>query len=134
MHIYFESYGCTLNSGEERRMRDTAALSGHTIAREPDEADMIVILTCTVIEPTEHKMKRRIAHFKDYGKQLVVSGCIANVQADIIKDIVPEAVLLPTPGQVERFSEFIQGQPAEVDAKADFDMHQTDVSAAVPIA
>jgi MiaB-like tRNA modifying enzyme len=137
MKFYFESYGCTLNSGETRLMQEAAVASGHEVATDIDKSDTVVVATCTVIEPTELKILRRLVFLKESGKKLVVTGCMPAVQADRIRERVPEAVMLPTPGQVEAFKEYISNIPpaSASDEKLDsLNQYKNDVSVAVPIA
>ena len=77
MSIWFEGYGCTANQGETIEMRDHAIELGHEIALSSDNAETVVMGTCTVIESTQNKMERRISELIDQGKNVIVSGCMA---------------------------------------------------------
>jgi len=52
--------------------------SGHTITNNPRDADLIVVNTCIVKQPTETKMLYRIEQLKKLGKPVIVTGCMAN--------------------------------------------------------
>ncbi len=93
--MYLEAYGCTQNYGEARLMQQAIVSRGHAIAPTPAEADASVIVTCTVIETTERKMLRRMRALAAEGKPLVVAGCMAAAQRDLVRRAVPEAKLLP---------------------------------------
>ena len=93
--VYFEAYGCTQNYGEARLMQQAVTSRGHVIAATPGEADANVLVTCTVIETTERKMLRRMRALAAEGKPLVVAGCMAAAQRDLVHRAVPEARLLP---------------------------------------
>ena len=56
---------------------------------------MIIIHTCTVIDTTEQRMLSRLRIFKKTGKKIIVSGCMASVQVELIKTILPKAIILP---------------------------------------
>lgn len=107
MKLYFDTYGCTLNSGEAGLMMKYARDSGHDIAAEPGESDAVVLVTCTVIEQTENKMLKRLNELSAFNKPIAVAGCMAAVQSGIIEKKVPGTYLLPTPGQVEAFKSFL---------------------------
>jgi len=62
--IYVESYGCTYNHADTRRLEAILEGLGCRLTG-PDEADAVVINTCTVIGATERKMLRRLAAFAD---------------------------------------------------------------------
>ncbi len=67
----------------------------YEIVADLDDADIIIIHTCTVINKTEQRMLSRLRIFKKTGKKIIVGGCMASVQADLIKSIIPKAILLP---------------------------------------
>ena len=95
MKIYFEPYGCTLNYGESRIMEDLVRTAGNIIVQEPALADVLVLVTCTVIETTENKMMKRLTEFSQTNKPVIVAGCMAAVQAETVLETVPDAQLVP---------------------------------------
>jgi len=95
MRVYFEAYGCTQNYGESRLMQQALTSRGHGIAASPQTADANVLVTCTVIEHTERRMLSRMRALAADGKPLVVAGCMAAAQRDLVHRTVPEAKLLP---------------------------------------
>ncbi len=96
MKIYLESYGCTANKSDESVLRGIIKKENHEIADNIEEADVLVLLTCTVIGTTEQRMLSRMKVFKKTNKKIVVAGCMPSVQPDLIKSIVPNAFLLPS--------------------------------------
>ncbi len=96
MKFYFESYGCTMNQGEARIMQDTLKEKGHSIAGDIADSDILVLVTCTVIETTELRMKRRLDVFSKTRKPVIVAGCMASVQREQILSLNPNAnILIP---------------------------------------
>ncbi|WP_290813921.1 tRNA (N(6)-L-threonylcarbamoyladenosine(37)-C(2))-methylthiotransferase [Halovivax sp.] len=100
---HIETYGCTSNRGEsrqiERRLRD----AGHHRVDGPDEADVAILNTCTVVEKTERNMLRRAEELSEETADLVVTGCMALAQGEAFAnagvdarvvhwDEVPEAI------------------------------------------
>ncbi|WP_255170364.1 tRNA (N(6)-L-threonylcarbamoyladenosine(37)-C(2))-methylthiotransferase [Natrononativus amylolyticus] len=100
---HIETYGCTSNRGEsreiERRLRD----AGHYRVDGPQEADVAILNTCTVVEKTERNMLRRAEELSEETADLYVTGCMAlaqgeefaaaDVDAEVLHwDEVPEAV------------------------------------------
>ncbi|ELY58741.1 tRNA (N(6)-L-threonylcarbamoyladenosine(37)-C(2))-methylthiotransferase [Natronolimnohabitans innermongolicus] len=100
---HIETYGCTSNRGEsreiERRLRD----AGHHRVDGPDEADVAILNTCTVVEKTERNMLRRAEELSEATADLYVTGCMALAQGEEFAradvdgqvlhwDEVPEAV------------------------------------------
>ena len=58
-----------------------------------DEADAVIVNTCTVIETTERKMLRRLAAFAD--RDLYVTGCMPLVQMEEIRAVCTPQVIHP---------------------------------------
>lgn len=95
MKVYFEAYGCTLNMGESSRMAELVGEEGYGLAHDPLKSDAIVLSTCTVIKATERKMMKRLAELSSFKKPILVSGCMAEIQKEMIHSAAPEARLLP---------------------------------------
>lgn len=95
VRAYFEAYGCTLNQGEARNMRDILRQRDWEIVEKPEESDAIILATCTVIDFTERKMLKRIDAFQRRGYPLVVTGCLPAVQREKVLEIAPNAEILP---------------------------------------
>lgn len=107
MKFYFESYGCTMNQGEGRIMEDLLREKGHKITNKIEDSDALVLVTCTVIETTELKMKKRLLEFSSSRKPVIVSGCMASVQKEEILKINPEAKVL-APQNMEDITEVVK--------------------------
>ena len=106
MKYYVESYGCTMNYGEGRKLsRDMASL-GYSKASSADEADIVILNTCTVVETTEKKMLARISELKKMGKKVIVTGCMAKVQPKRIEIRLPESIILP-PSDYHEFAKLV---------------------------
>lgn len=94
MKFYFESYGCTMNQGEAKIMEDIVCARGHEIVHDEDQSEVLVLVTCTVIETTELRMLKRLRELSKTGKMVVVAGCMALVQKDEILKNNPDALIL----------------------------------------
>ncbi|MFB6170428.1 MAG: tRNA (N(6)-L-threonylcarbamoyladenosine(37)-C(2))-methylthiotransferase [Haloarculaceae archaeon] len=91
---HIETYGCTSNRGEsreiERRLRD----AGHHPVDGPEEADVAILNTCTVVEKTERNMLRRAAELDDATADLIVTGCMALAQGEQFRESGVDAQVL----------------------------------------
>ncbi|WP_248903755.1 tRNA (N(6)-L-threonylcarbamoyladenosine(37)-C(2))-methylthiotransferase [Halocatena marina] len=101
---HIETYGCTANRGESRQIEQLLRDGGHHRANGPEEADVAILNTCTVVEKTERNMLKRAKELEEATADLIVTGCMAlaqgetfneaGVDADILHwDAVPNAVL-----------------------------------------
>ncbi len=84
--IYFESYGCTANQNNTEIMKGLVRQAGLELTNNIDIADLLVINTCIVKEPTEKKIERRISDLLKTGKPLIVAGCMPEVRASRLRN------------------------------------------------
>jgi MiaB-like tRNA modifying enzyme len=117
MNIYIETYGCTANKSDERLLIGLLQQKGHQIVPSLTDADVLVLLTCTVIGTTEQRMLSRLKVFHKTHKRIIVTGCMPTVQADLITSIAPYAFLLPSK-YIQYINYIINGsKPAFIETK-----------------
>jgi MiaB-like tRNA modifying enzyme len=97
--ISLETFGCTANLGDTMKLRALLQAEGHAIVPE-EEADVVVVNTCTVTKRTELNVLKRLKALRDAGKQVVVAGCMAAAQPDLVQRLLGEAVPLLTPAEL----------------------------------
>ena len=73
--IWVESYGCSASFADAEMISGLIVNGGHTLAENSRDADLNLIVTCSVKDATANKMVNRIKRLKS--KPLVVAGCIA---------------------------------------------------------
>jgi len=105
--IYLETYGCASNLQDARIMMGLLERAGYAIVDDPSQADLHLINTCSVKTPTEHRMIQRIRSLKGGGKPLVVAGCMAKAEPDIVARFAPKASLL-SPNALTRVVEAVE--------------------------
>lgn len=88
VRVYVESYGCTRNKADGEIMEAILLRAGYELAESPESADYVVVNTCAVKDPTEHKMARRIRELLDSGKKVIATGCLVHVNPDVIDPCV----------------------------------------------
>ena len=92
--VYIETYGCALNRGDSMLMAQLLREAGYTIVEDEEEADVVVVNTCTVRRDTEERIAKRLRGLS--GKRLVVAGCMATAQPFTVKKLAPHASILGT--------------------------------------
>ncbi|OPX73372.1 MAG: coproporphyrinogen III oxidase [Methanoregulaceae archaeon PtaB.Bin152] len=80
--VYIKTYGCTYNEGDSRKLAAVLEHQGCTLVSRPEEADAVIVNTCTVIGATERKVLRHLRALRSC--PLYVTGCMATVQRDAI--------------------------------------------------
>ncbi|MEM4922264.1 MAG: tRNA (N(6)-L-threonylcarbamoyladenosine(37)-C(2))-methylthiotransferase [Sulfolobales archaeon] len=137
--VYFETYGCALNRADTALMMSLLCEKGYRISRRIEEADVIVVNTCTVRLDTELRMLRRLSYlYSRYGnsKKIIVAGCMAAAQPYTVKRVAPKAILL-SPQNITRLAEVIENSTDALLGERDVSYLRPYVDgavAAVPIA
>ena len=92
---HIETYGCSSNRGESREIERALRDGGHRPVDGPEDADVAILNTCTVVEKTEQNMLRRAAELdEETAADLVVTGCMALAQGDMFREAGIDAEIL----------------------------------------
>ncbi|MGA2698208.1 MAG: tRNA (N(6)-L-threonylcarbamoyladenosine(37)-C(2))-methylthiotransferase [Methanoregula sp.] len=91
--VYIETYGCSYNFGDTANLVEVLKHYGSTRADSPDEADAVIVNTCTVVGPTERRMLRRLVALQE--KPLFVTGCMPLVQREAILSVCTPVIIFP---------------------------------------
>ena len=80
--LYVESYGCQMNFSDSEVVASIMANEGYSTTRNIDEADVVLINTCSIRENAETRVRNRLTEFKhkkEQNPELVVGilGCMA---------------------------------------------------------
>src|SRR3989339_680784 len=80
LEVYFESYGCSANYNSTEIMKGLVKQAGLNITSNIDFADLVVINSCIVKEPTEEKIRRKVQDLSHAGKKVILAGCMAKLR------------------------------------------------------
>lgn len=100
--ILIESYGCTLNQADSETMAKLLADAGYAVdfgrydASDGSAYDAVIVNTCTVKKPTEQRMLDRLSRMSALGSRLLVAGCMASANRNLIESSAPNASILTT--------------------------------------
>src|SRR3954453_10560808 len=91
----FVSLGCPKNTVDSERMLGKLAQDGYALTPDADGADVVVVNTCGFIEPARQEslaVIREMLALKQQGRvgAVVVAGCLAERQRDLLLDTVPD--------------------------------------------
>jgi tRNA-2-methylthio-N6-dimethylallyladenosine synthase len=92
--IYIETFGCQMNEADSQFIADRAVGAGYAIASRPEDANVVVLNTCTVRDNAERRAYGRMHHLKllkerDPGVRLIVTGCLAEQDRDRMQRVAP---------------------------------------------
>ncbi len=110
MKIYIKTYGCTLNQADSAMLADLSRGEGMDITSDENEADVIVMNTCTVKGATQNRIVYNLKRLENEKKRIVVTGCMAGANSDIISRYAPDASIVTIQN--------MQEMPAAINAAA----------------
>jgi len=91
--VYIETYGCQMNEHDSERMLRLLESSNYAETKDPRQADLILVNTCSVREKPEHKVCSALGRFRrlkeEKGTIIGVTGCVAQQEGHRLLDRVP---------------------------------------------
>ncbi|MDE1856977.1 MAG: tRNA (N(6)-L-threonylcarbamoyladenosine(37)-C(2))-methylthiotransferase [Candidatus Micrarchaeota archaeon] len=107
MKTYIKTYGCTLNRADSEMMGSMLVDSGAELCSSASEADVVVVNTCTVKSATAQKILYNLDSLSSQGKRLVVAGCMAGANRDMISKHAPSASIV-TPQNIHAIGDAVR--------------------------
>ena len=114
MKIGFVSLGCPKNLVDTEVMMGQLVAGGHELTPHPSDADVIVVNTCSFIDPAKQESVDTILEMAEYKKtgraqRLIVAGCLVErYRADIQKNM-PEVDAVIGTNELERITALCEG-------------------------
>ena len=62
--LYLESYGCQMNFSDSEVVASILAQDGYQTTRNIEEADVILLNTCSIRDNAEQRVRNRLTEFK----------------------------------------------------------------------
>src|SRR5712672_2883046 len=120
--VGFVSLGCPKNLVDSEVMMGILAREGYELTPRADEAEVLVVNTCSFIEAAQKESVDAIlemAEHKKFGaaKKLIVAGCLVERFREQILEQVPEVDAVIGTGEVERIMEAVEGDLRALPAK-----------------
>jgi len=85
--VYIETHGCQMNVADSERAATGLRASGYDLCDSVDEADVVLLNTCSVREKAERKVYTRIGELRaERPRDLLVGvmGCVAQLEGDSV--------------------------------------------------
>ena len=111
--IFIKTFGCQMNEYDSSRMADMLAMSDGMIETDtPDDADVILLNTCSVREKAEEKVFSHLGRFiplKKANPNLIigVGGCVASQEGANIIERAPYVDVVFGPQTLHRLPDLI---------------------------
>ena len=91
MNVFIYTLGCRLNQAESEAMADGFASNGFSMTG-PEEADLVIVNSCTVTQKAEQKARRMIRLFARHAL-VIVTGCYAEVDPEAVRSLSGNVIL-----------------------------------------
>ena len=88
------TFGCQMNEHDSERIAGLLESDGLRAVDNEDEADVVVLNTCCIRENADNKLYGTLGTMRRWknereGRQIVVSGCLAQKDREIVRDRAP---------------------------------------------
>jgi ribosomal protein S12 methylthiotransferase len=126
--IGFVSLGCPKNLVDTEVMMGQLVERGHELTHEPAGADVIVVNTCSFIDPAKKESIDTILEMAEYKKtaraqRLVVAGCLVERYRKDIQANLPEVDAVLGTNELDRIVALCEGDQPGADAFAPYLYH-----------
>ena len=122
--VFFASLGCSKNLVDSQVMLGQLGHNGFSIVEKPDEAEVIIVNTCSFIEAAKKESIDHILELADYKKKgtcqaLVVSGCMPQRYSQSMEAELPEVDLLIGTGEYHKIVSLLKAmEEGRLEAKS----------------
>ena len=142
--VYIDTFGCQMNIHDSQRMVSLMAADGYLPTEGPDEADLIILNSCSVRDKAEQKVRSRAGEIKHIKKArpevvLAIGGCVAQQEGQRLLDRIPHADIVFGPDHLSRLPELVrsvvdgQGRRNETAFLDRADYHFPEVTDQAPV-
>lgn len=90
MKIALLNHGCAKNLVDSELMLGLLAQKGHEVTLDENDADIVVINTCSFIHDAEQESVQTILQAASNGKKVIVTGCLPQKYKGDLKKAIPE--------------------------------------------
>ncbi|PML76010.1 tRNA (N6-isopentenyl adenosine(37)-C2)-methylthiotransferase MiaB [Enterovibrio norvegicus] len=117
--LLIKTWGCQMNEYDSSKMADLLnAAGGYELTEEPEEADVLLLNTCSIREKAQEKVFHQLGRWKnlkDQNPDLVigVGGCVATQEGDHIRERAPYVDVIFGPQTLHRLPEMIKQSRAD---------------------
>ncbi|MFX1483904.1 MAG: tRNA (N(6)-L-threonylcarbamoyladenosine(37)-C(2))-methylthiotransferase [Promethearchaeota archaeon] len=107
VRFYLETYGCSLNTADSDiivgRLQEMDAERVQAI----DSADLIILNSCGVKEPTEDRIIHRLEQLALSNTPVVVAGCLPRISLSRIEQAIPDYAAILGPQSIESLASIV---------------------------
>jgi tRNA-2-methylthio-N6-dimethylallyladenosine synthase len=111
--LFIKTWGCQMNEYDSDKMADLLdSTHGYELAETAEEADVILLNTCSIREKAQEKVFHQLGrwkHLKKHKPELIigVGGCVASQEGEVIRQRAPFVDMVFGPQTLHRLPEMI---------------------------
>ncbi|TDQ57877.1 tRNA-i(6)A37 thiotransferase enzyme MiaB [Mesocricetibacter intestinalis] len=111
--LHIKTWGCQMNEYDSSKMADLlASTHGLTLTDIPEEADVLLLNTCSIREKAQEKVFHQLGRWKELKKSnpnlvIGVGGCVASQEGEHIRERAPYVDIIFGPQTLHRLPEMI---------------------------
>ncbi len=111
--LYIKTFGCQMNDYDSARMADVLGAShGLELTDRPEEADVLLLNTCSVREKAQEKVFSQLGRWRELKEArphlvLGVGGCVASQEGEAIRRRAPYVDLVFGPQTLHRLPQML---------------------------
>ncbi|GHZ32311.1 TPA: tRNA (N6-isopentenyl adenosine(37)-C2)-methylthiotransferase MiaB [Vibrio cholerae] len=112
--LLIKTWGCQMNEYDSSKMADLLnAANGYELTEIPEEADVLLLNTCSIREKAQEKVFHQLGRWKTLkdkkpGVVIGVGGCVATQEGDSIRARAPYVDVIFGPQTLHRLPEMIK--------------------------
>ena len=111
--LFIKTFGCQMNEYDSAKMADVLADShGFELTPEPEQANLLLLNTCSIREKAQEKVFSQLGRWKDWKQRnpdlvIGVGGCVASQEGEAIRSRAPYVDLVFGPQTLHRLPEML---------------------------
>ncbi len=106
--VAFAHLGCEKNRVDTEHMIGLLSEAGYSVSSNEDDAEVVVVNTCSFIQDAREESVRTLVGLADKGKQLIIAGCLAQHFEKELLDSLPEAKAIVGTGDYQHIVEVLK--------------------------
>lgn len=105
--IFIEEAGCNRRQLDIKTIRSYLECNDYELVTSPEDADKILVATCAFKKLEEDESVQRLRHFRGFGKEMVVYGCLPDIAEERYREFadIPKVA----PREIENIEVFFPG-------------------------
>jgi MiaB-like tRNA modifying enzyme len=107
LKYYLETYGCSLNTADSDIIVGRLEAINAQRVKDISDAELILLNTCGVKEPTEDKIVHRLEELALGTTPIVVTGCLPKISLERVEKAIPGFAALLGPQSIETLASIV---------------------------